>query len=118
MNKVQQNNLDKALEAFEMLGIKRNFKEEDMERVASMTKDGFHPVCVIRTYSRDGSLVFTDYPYLSERDDLTVDGFVNFLENLKQGYVFSLCYSPMNYGMGELGAIRVQMQGGKLVRIG
>ena len=118
MNKVQQNNLEKAFETFEMLGIKRNFKEEDQEIIAKMVAKKLHPICVIKTYARDGSLVFTDYPYLSEEDDLTVKGFVEFLENLKQGYVYSNCISPYNFGMGELGTIRVQMQGGKLVRIG
>ena len=118
MNKVQQNNLNKAFETLAMLGIKSNFKEEDMEVVASMVAKKLHPICVIKTYARDGSLVFTDYPYLSESDDLTVAGFVEFLQNLKQGYLFSLCYSPMNYGMGELGMIRIQKQGDKLVRIG
>lgn len=118
MNKVQQNNLEKAIETLSMLGIKPNFKEEDMEVVTSMVAKKLHPICVIKTYARDGSLVFTDYPYLSESDDLTVAGFVEFLQNLKQGYIYSNCISPYNFNMGELGTIRVQMQGGKLVRIG
>ena len=118
MNKVQQNNLEKAFETLAMLGIKPNFKEEDMEVVASMVAKKLHPICVIKTYARDGSLVFTDYPYLSESDDLTVAGFVEFLQNLKQGYIYSNCISPYNFGMGELGTIRIQKQGDKLVRIG
>lgn len=57
MNKVQQNNLEKAFETLAMLGIKQNFKEEDMEVVASMVAKKLHPICVIKTYARDGSLV-------------------------------------------------------------
>ena len=118
MNKVQQNNLEKAMETLAMLGIKPNFKEEDMEVVAKMVAKKLHPICVIKTYARDGSLVFTDYPYISESDDLTVRGFVDFLKNLKQGYIYSNCISPYNFYEGELGLIQVQMRGGKLVRIG
>ncbi|NCB03784.1 MAG: hypothetical protein EOM67_16755 [Spirochaetia bacterium] len=118
MTEVQKNNLEKAIEFLKLVGIEENFTDEDSAEIIKMKARGLHPVAVIRTCSPTGELIFTDYPYLSERDDLTVTGYKNFLKDLQQGYIYSNCISPYNFGMGELGMIKIQVKGGRVYRVG
>lgn len=112
MNKVQQNNLDKAMEAVRLLGFEDNLKDFDQSIIEDMKKRKLHPFTVIET-KNNGVVVFVDYLYISEADDLvSIVSFIDFLNNLKDGECYSNCISDMNYGEGELGLIGIERHNG------
>lgn len=113
MNKVQQNNLDKAMETIRLLGFEDNLSKYDQNIIASMKARKLHPFTVIETRNSYGAIVFRDYLYMSEEDDLkTVEDFLNFLTNLRDGECYSNCISDMNYGEGELGLVGLERYNG------
>lgn len=116
MNSTQQNNLEKGIEALRLVGFEDNVAKFDPKVVEDMKARGLHVFHVLETKNGFGEVVFVDYLYMSEEDDLTVDGFTTFMKWLSKGQVYSNCVSDFNYGEGELGLIGIGKKNGKLVR--
>ena len=118
MNTTQIANLARLMGFVRMLGCEDNLHKFDQNILKEMEDRNLIPYTVLETYTRDGSVVFTDYLYFSVADDLSDEGAEEFLENAKRGYVYSYCFSDFNYQMGELGTIVIARRNNQIVRVG